>query len=72
MRGSDVVDLVLEIAPRWLVRAALLTLVAVVAVTGNVAPIIWYAQDKAAGITEAAFGPLVETITTPPSTQPEA
>ena len=71
MRGSDLVDIVAELAPRWLVRALALALVAWVLLTGNAAPVMWYVQDKAAGITAAILGPIVQTVTTPPAMQPK-
>jgi len=71
MRGSDLVDIVPELAPRWLVRALALALLAWMSLTGNAAPIMWYAHDKAAGIAAAILGPIVQPVTTSPSIQPK-
>lgn len=52
MRGSDVVDLLAELLPRWLVRLILAGVLAVGALFGSTAVIEWYIADKAAGYTE--------------------
>lgn len=52
MRGSDGVDLVMEFAPRRLVRVLMVSLAFGALVFGWTAAIEWYIADKAAGITE--------------------
>jgi hypothetical protein len=56
VRGSDLIDLGAEVLPRWLVRAVVVSVLAFVIVTGNMAPIAWYVQDKTAGYIDAMQG----------------
>ncbi|WP_188079185.1 hypothetical protein [Actinotalea subterranea] len=65
-RGSDAVDLGLDLAPRRWVRTLLLALIVLMGVTGWYEPVLWYVRDKAAGITESllpAFEGLANTDT---------
>ncbi len=52
MRGSDVIDLLLDWLPKVWVRAGLFVLFALIAVTGWYEPITWYVLDEAAGLAE--------------------
>lgn len=56
MRGSDLIDLGAELLPRWLVRTVVVSVLGFVMVMGNMAPIAWYVQDKAAGLTDVMQG----------------
>lgn len=51
MRGSDAVDLGLDIVPRWLARAFLLGVAALMAL-GFTQPVEWYLHDKTEGYTQ--------------------
>lgn len=63
MRGSDVVDVLLEVLPRRWVRVILLALVAVIGLTGWYRPMLWYVADKAAGMEEYWMPVLQDTMT---------
>lgn len=52
MHGSSVVDLALEVLPRALVKALLLTGIAIMTIFDWWEPAIWYVFDKAAALTE--------------------
>jgi len=65
MRGSDVVDLVLELAPRWFMRGVILLLVAWMALSGNTGLITWYADDKAQALVDMVLVPLIDDLTPP-------
>lgn len=70
MRGSDVVDLAVEVAPRWLVRAAAMVLLGWVIVTGNVDPIEWYVNDKAQALVSVVLDPLTSQSAIQPPAAP--
>lgn len=73
MRGSDAIDLWLDIAPRRWVRAFLLALIVLMSVTGWYDPVLWYVGDKAAAITETllpVFAELPNTATTTRTPRP--
>ena len=76
MRGSDLVDVALELAPRrWLRGVGAIVLLVMVA-TGTAGAVFqWYVLDKAAGIQEDLVQPIVDRMlrtiavpTTAPST----
>ena len=52
VRGSDVVNLLLDWLPKRWVQAGVFVLFAVMAVTHWYEPIIWYVFDKAHGLAE--------------------
>lgn len=52
MRGSDGVDVAVEVLPRRWVRAILVVLILAALVFDWHAPFTWYIQDKAEGLTE--------------------
>lgn len=69
MRGSDVVDLLLEVLPKAWVRTALVLVVGLMVLTQWYEPVIWYIFDKAQGLTELLLPALQEwmqsVVTTP-------
>lgn len=52
MRGSDFVDVTIEVLPRRLLQLVILIAVAAMSITGWWTPVQWYINDKAAGYTE--------------------
>lgn len=76
MRGSDLVDLALELAPRRWLRGVGALLLLVMVATGTAGAVFqWYVLDKVAGIQEDLARPIVEGMlrtigvpTTAPST----
>ena len=71
MRASDGVDLALGLAPRRWVQLFLFLLVALMSVTGWYEPVLWYARDRATGITETWL-PVFERLAQPSVTAPPA
>lgn len=63
MRGSDVVDLLLDWLPKRWVQAGLLVLFAVMAAAHWYEPITWYVLDKAQGFAER-LTPIVQNMMT--------
>lgn len=61
MRGSDVVDLALDLLPRRWVKFGLLALILTMTVTHWYEPVIWYALDKASGLSER-LTPIIQNI----------
>lgn len=76
MRGSDLVDLTLELAPRGRLRGAGAIVLLIMVATGTAGAVFqWYVLDKAAGIEEDLVQPIVDgmlrTIAVP-ATAPSA
>lgn len=71
MRGSDVVDLLLEVLPKAWVRTALVLVVGLMVLTHWYEPVVWYIVDKAQGFTQLLLPALQEwmqsVVTTPVS-----
>lgn len=63
MRGSDFVDLLLDLLPRQWVRLGLLSLCVVMALTHWYEPVTWYLLDKAAGVSEQITPIVVDMFT---------
>ncbi|MDE0571887.1 hypothetical protein ON058_00465 [Demequina sp. B12] len=63
MRGSDIVDIAVEVLPKDVVRVLLLAFIAVMTVFDWWAPALWYVHDKAAGITEAVLSAYTPVLT---------
>jgi hypothetical protein len=63
MRGSDLVDLALDLAPRRWVRGAGAIVLLVMVATGTAGAVFqWYVLDKAAGIQEDVVQPMVDRM----------
>ncbi len=70
MRGSDAVDLGLEILPGRIVRRLVQLVLILSLVTGTgfaMKAVLWYVNDKAAGVTDTLIPILQEISTTQPS-----
>lgn len=68
MRGSDFVDLVLDLLPRRWAQLGFAALLVTMALTHSYGPVVWYVLDKAQGITEQmlpAVQDMVASIATP-------
>lgn len=63
MRGSDVIDLMLDWLPRRWVQVGLFVLIAVMALTHWTAPFTWYVMDRAQGI-EEQITPILSNMVT--------
>ncbi len=71
MRGSDVVDLLLEVLPKAWVRTALVLVVGLMVLTQWYQPVIWYIFDKGQGLTGLLLPALQEwmqSVVTAPTT----
>lgn len=77
MRGSDIVDLLLNWLPRRWVQVGLVVLCLVLYLTHWYEPVLWYMADKAVGITELWMrfwrdyvATVMPTLSPSPSRQP--
>jgi hypothetical protein len=64
MKSVDAVDVGLELLPRRLVRAVVWLVLAWILLTGNAAPLIWYAHAKADQVMEM-LAPALQRLAAP-------